>query len=189
VGVSQSTEERLAHYAEMKEEVSAVRATVSSNDRAVTVVAGAGGSVMDIQVADQALRGANAQTLGRTIMSTIQLALAKAAKAQAEVVQRYVGDRMNILERVNAVQQEFFDKAKEEAAQQGQQLGQRSAPPTPPGHAAPPPPPSRSAPPAPSQQQFQPPARPSRPAPRHRPQDDFVDDNDGFQGLGKRDEW
>ncbi len=176
--MSQSTEERLAHYAEMKEEISAVRATVSSHDRAITVVAGAGGSVMDIQVADQALRGANAQTLGRTIMSTIQMALAKAAKAQAEVVQRYVGDRMNILDRVNAVQQEFFDKAKEEAARQGQQLGQRSDPPTPPAQAAPPPP----------QQQFQ---RPSRPAPpsRRRPQDDFADDGDGFQGLGKRDEW
>jgi DNA-binding protein YbaB len=180
VGVSQSTEERLAHYAEMKEEISAVRATVSSSDRAITVVAGAGGSVMDIQVADQALRGANAQTLGRTIMSTIQLALAKAAKAQAEVVQRYVGDRMNILDRVNAVQQEFFDKAKEEAAREGQQLGQRSAPPAPPAHAAPP---------APQRQEFQPPARPGRPAPRRRPQDDFVDDNDGFQGLGKRDQW
>lgn len=175
--MSHSTEERLAHYGEMKEEISAVRATVSSNDRAVTVVAGAGGSVLDIQVADQALRGANAQTLGRMIMSTIQLALAKAAKAQAEVVQRYVGDRMNILERVNAVQQEFFDKAKEEAARQGQQLGQRSEqrPPAPPA--------------PPAQAQFQPPTRPSRPAPRRRAQDDFVDDSEGFQGLGGRDEW
>lgn len=180
--MSQSTEERLAHYAEMKEEVSAVRATVSSQDRAVTVVAGAGGAVMDIQIADQALRGATPQTLGGTIMSTIQQALAQAAKAQAEVVQRYVGDRMNILDRVNAVQQEFFEKAKEEAAQKGQQLGQRSP--------AQPAPPAQPTPPAPPQQQgFQPPARPSRPAaPRRRQQDD-VDDSEGFQGLGGRDEW
>ncbi len=171
--MSQSTEERLAHYGEMKAEISAVRATVSSQDRAITVVAGAGGSVLDVQVADQALRGANPQTLGRMIMGTIQQALAKAAKAQAEVVQRYVGDRMNILERVNAVQQEFFDKAKQEAAQQGHQLGQR-------------PPASPTPPPA----QFQPPARPTRPAPsRRRAQDDFIDDSEGFQGLGGRDEW
>lgn len=177
--MSQSTEERLAHYAEMKEEVSAVRATVSSQDRAITVVAGAGGAVLDIQVADQALRGATPQTLGGTIMSTIQQALAKAAKAQAEVVQRYVGDRMNILDRVNAVQQEFFEKAKEEAARKGEQLGQRSEQPAPP---------AQHTPPAPPRQEFQPPARPSRPAPRRRQQDD-VDDGDGFQGLGGRDEW
>jgi DNA-binding protein YbaB len=179
VGVSQGTEDRLGQYAEMKEEISAIRATVSSQDRTVTVVAGAGASVVDIQVADEALRDATPQTLGRSIMGTIHLAIAQAAKAQAEVVQRYVGNRMNILDRVNAVQQEFFDKAKEEAAQRAQDEHQQ----------APAPAPAQFQPPAPQQQPFQPPTRPARQAPaRHRQQDD-IDDSEGFQGLGGNDEW
>ena len=181
--MSQNTEERLAHYAEMKEEISAIRATVSSADRAVTVVAGAGASVVDISVADEALReGADARTLGRSIMTTIQLAIAKAAKAQAEVVQRYVGDRMNILDRVNAVQKEFFDKAKEEAAKQAKedQRPQFSAPAQ---DRVQPPAPSQQAP----QQQFQPPARHARQDPPRRRQQE--DDSEGFQGLGGNDDW
>jgi DNA-binding protein YbaB len=193
--VSQGTEDRLAHYAEMKEEITAIRATVSSQDRAVTVVAGAGGSVVDIRVADEALRDANPQTLGRSIMSTIQLAIAQAAKAQAEVVQRYVGDRMNILDRVNAVQQEFFDKAKEEDARQAreEQHPQFSAPAQ--DRVQPPAPPQPTPPPAPQpapQQQFQPPARHARQEPpRRRGQGsaDSADDGEGFQGLGGSDEW
>jgi DNA-binding protein YbaB len=190
--VSQGTEDRLAHYAEMKEEITAIRATVSSQDRAVTVVAGAGGSVVDIRVADEALRDANPQTLGRSIMSTIQLAIAQAAKAQAEVVQRYVGDRMNILDRVNAVQQEFFDKAKEEDARQAreEQHPQFSAPAQ--DRVQPPAPPQPTPPPAPQpapQQQFQPPARHARQEPPRRRRQDNADDGEGFQGLGGSDEW
>lgn len=186
--MSQGTEDRLAHYGEMKEEIAAIKATVSSSDRAVTVVAGPGGSVVDIQVSDDALRGGttNAKTLGRSITSTIQLAIAQAAKAQAEVVQRYVGDRMNILDRVNAVQQEFFEKAKEEAARQAQEDQRPQFATPPPGFTQSPTAPqtAQHAP----QQQSQPPARHPRQPPRRRQQDDF-DDSEGFQGLGGRDEW
>lgn len=106
---SQSTADGLlGRYGAMKDEIAAIRATASSSDRAVTVVAGPGGAVMDIKLTEQALAASSAQALGSAIMSTLRLAVADAARQQAAVVQRYVGDRMNLLDRVMNTQQEIF---------------------------------------------------------------------------------
>lgn len=160
-------------YAGMKEEIAAIRATASSPDRAVTVIAGPAGAVLDIKVNESAMSGSASQ-LSSAIMSALRLAVADGARQQAAVVQNYVGDRLNIAERVMSTQQELLgDKIKageeEEARQQQEQasgsvLDERNyEQPRPPAFQ---PPPSRP----------QPPQRP-----RHAPA--YDDDDEGFQGI------
>jgi DNA-binding protein YbaB len=110
----------------MKEEITAIRATSSSPDRSVTVVAGPGGAVIDVRLTEQAMQASSAQTLSSSIMSALRLAVADGARQQAAIVQRYVGDRMNILDRVMATQKEILgDKIeagdKEEERLRGEQ--------------------------------------------------------------------
>ncbi|RJQ77601.1 YbaB/EbfC family DNA-binding protein [Pseudonocardiaceae bacterium YIM PH 21723] len=104
---TKQADERLAGYAGMQEEITAVTATVQSPDRSVTVTAGPGGSVRGIDLTDAALR-LNPKTLSGTIMSTLQQAVAAAARQQAAVVQRYVGSDMNILDQVLETQSEML---------------------------------------------------------------------------------
>lgn len=111
-GAKSGIDALVERYAGMKQEISAIRATASSPDRTVTVVAGPGGAVLDVRLTDQAMRG-SAQALGGSIMSALRLAVADGARQQAAIVQKYVGDRMNIVDRVMATQQEILgDKIK-----------------------------------------------------------------------------
>jgi DNA-binding protein YbaB len=186
-------------YAGMKEEITAIRASSSSSDHAVTVVAGPGGAVIDIKITDAAMRG-SAQTLGSSIMSALRLAVADGARQQAAIVQRYVGDRLNIVERVMATQKEILGdkiqageeeeerlKAQKQAeAEDGhimrsvplnsQPTWQQPAPQHPAPQAGPPA--------APGWQQ--PPAQAPRPKPRPREDND---DDEGFKGIGGNDKW
>jgi DNA-binding protein YbaB len=108
VGVSVPVEDRMSRYLEMKDEISRIRATANSTDRAATVVAGPGGSVLDLRLSEQSFGSSSPKALAGSIMSALRLAVADAARQQAEIVQRYVGDRLNIAERVMATQQEVL---------------------------------------------------------------------------------
>jgi DNA-binding protein YbaB len=96
----------------MKEEIAAIRATVSSPDRTVTVTAGPGGTVFDIRLSEQVMQS-TPQVVSGSVMTTLRLAVAEGARQQAAIVQRYMGDRMNIIERVMATQQELLGDKKE----------------------------------------------------------------------------
>lgn len=102
-------------YAGMKEEMAAVRASVTSPDRNVTVVAGAGGTVLDVRLSQQVMQS-SPQVLSSSVMTTLRLAVAEGARQQAAIVQRYMGDRMNIIERVMATQKELFGEKKDAEA-------------------------------------------------------------------------
>lgn len=187
-------------YAGMKEEITAIRASSSSSDHSVTVVAGPGGAVLDIKITDAAMRG-SAQSLGSSIMSALRLAVADGARQQAAIVQRYVGDRLNIVERVMATQKEILGdkiqageeeeerlKAQKQAeAEDGHIMRQvpLNAQPTwqqpAPQHPAP-----QSGPPAAAPGWQQPPAQAPRPKPRQREDND---DDEGFKGIGGNDQW
>lgn len=111
-GAKSGVDALVERYAGMKQEISAIRATASSPDRAVTVVAGPGGAVLDVRLTDQAMRG-SARALGGSIMSALRLAVADGARQQAAIVQKYVGDRTNVVDRVMATQREILgDKIK-----------------------------------------------------------------------------
>jgi DNA-binding protein YbaB len=180
-------------YAGMKEEIVAIRATSTSSDRAVTVTAGPGGAVIDIKITEQAMQG-SAQSLGSSIMSALRLAVADGARQQAAIVQRYVGDRMNIVDRVMATQKEILgDKIQageeEEEKLRAQQKAEADdgrilrSEPLAPQHAWQQPTPQAGPPAAaPTWQQ------PQAPRPKPRQREDNNDD-EGFQGIGGSDQW
>ncbi|WP_326568094.1 YbaB/EbfC family nucleoid-associated protein [Amycolatopsis rhabdoformis] len=83
-------EASFAKVGDMQDEVTALEATAMSPDRAVTVVAGAGGSVKDIRLTEAALKQ-QPQQLATTLLSTLHRAVADAALKQAGIVDAHVG--------------------------------------------------------------------------------------------------
>ncbi|QYN24844.1 YbaB/EbfC family nucleoid-associated protein [Amycolatopsis sp. DSM 110486] len=83
-------EANFAKVGDLQDEVVALEATAMSPDRAVTVVAGPGGSVKDIRLTAEALRQ-QPQQLATTILSTLHRAVADAAVQQAGIVDAHVG--------------------------------------------------------------------------------------------------
>lgn len=194
---TEGTGPKLGRYAAMKDEIARIQATATSPDRAVTVVAGPSGAVLDIRLSEHALRPGAARSLNGAMMSTLRLAVADAARQQAQVVQRYVGDRLNIVDRVMATQQELLGDKIEAGEQEQQRLAAQTRPPAEPAEGSvlrpvsqqPAPPPAAPPAPQPIPPAAQPPAqppqpmRPPRPTPpprvaRHRPTDteDYVED-------------
>ena len=187
-------------YAGMKEEITAIRASSSSSDHSVTVVAGPGGAVLDIKLTDAAMRG-SAQTLGSSIMSALRLAVADGARQQAAIVQRYVGDRLNIVERVMATQKEILGDKIQAGEEEEERLKAQKAAAAEDGHIlrseplaprptwqqpAPHQPAPQAGPPAAAPGWQQPPAAAPRPKPRQR---ETNDDDEGFKGIGGSDQW
>ena len=99
-------EKDVDRFALMQQEIVAVETTETSRDGAVTVVAGPSGAVRTITISPSAMT-MSAPALSRLVTTTFQQAVAKAARQQAEIVQRYAGDRTDIAARVNKVQEEL----------------------------------------------------------------------------------
>lgn len=190
---SRKAEQRISGYQTMKEEMTALRAAATSPDRAVTVVAGPGGSILNVDFRPEALR-LSPQALSRAVTATIQQAVAQSARASAELVQRFAGDQIDIAARVNKVQEDVFGPAPEpppvppapaadgSIMQRARQVPppmppapQAQRPVTPPLPPMPPPPPQHRMPPPPPP----PPPRPGRPAPQPR----VDDDDEGFGSI------
>jgi DNA-binding protein YbaB len=183
-------------YAGMKEEITAIRASSSSPDRSVTVTAGPGGAVIDIKITDAAMHGSG-QALGSSIMSALRLAVADGARQQAAIVQRYVGDRMNIVDRVMATQKEILGDKIAAGEEEEERLRAQKQAETDDGHIM------RQVPLGAQQQSWSQPQQPQYPTqqPQHqtppqphaRPQrqrpQQTSDDDEGFQGIGGSDQW
>lgn len=105
--IKQKGDQRQAALTRMKDEIGELSVTVSSPDRAVTVVAGPGGSVQSVRVSDEALEGSAIQ-LSSAITTTIHEAIAAAARRQAAIVQDALGPQSNVLESVLETQAEVF---------------------------------------------------------------------------------
>jgi DNA-binding protein YbaB len=101
--------------AEMQEQVSRLEVVVTSPDRTVRVVAGAGGAVTDIQLTPDAMRQA-APALAATIMETLRTAVAEAVRQQASIVDESVGAAfgLNTVDQVGQAQAEALGTATEE---------------------------------------------------------------------------
>jgi DNA-binding protein YbaB len=121
-GQDSVVDERLGRYADMRDEIAAIKAIANSTDRTVTVVAGPAGAVLDVRLTEQAVRTGSAASLSASIMSALRLAVADAARQQAEIVQRYVGDRLNIVDRVMKTQQDLLGDKIEAGEQEAQRL-------------------------------------------------------------------
>lgn len=115
----QRVDDRLADVGRMQSEIAALEATASSADRSVTVVAGAGGSIKDIQLTDRAL-AQQPQALAATLMSTIQQAVGEAARKQAGIVDEHV-DGMGVTDQVLETQAQLFGTTPEELRERMEQ--------------------------------------------------------------------
>ena len=102
----EQAEKDVDRFALMQREIVAIETTETSRDGAVTVVAGPSGAVRTITISPSAMT-MSAPALSRLVTTTFQQAVAKAARQQAEIVQRYAGDRTDIAARVNKVQEEL----------------------------------------------------------------------------------
>lgn len=136
----QETDARFARLDGLKEEMESLEATVTSSDRAVTVVAGPGGGVKSIKFSEEARKLSPTQ-LSSAATSTLQQAVAQAARQQAEIVQGHLGDSSNVLERVMKTQEEIFGATPAGEAEQapqpeqpprGDQQARHDPPPAPP---------------------------------------------------------
>ncbi|MGW6931794.1 YbaB/EbfC family nucleoid-associated protein [Lentzea sp. NPDC054927] len=112
---NRAAEARAAGYDAMGTELRTVEASAQSPDRSVTVVAGLSGSIKEIRFTEDAKRLSTTQ-LSQAVMSTLQLAVAAAARQQAEIVQGHVGTDIPIAERVMKTQQEIFGQPGEPPA-------------------------------------------------------------------------
>ncbi|MHA6801343.1 YbaB/EbfC family nucleoid-associated protein [Bounagaea algeriensis] len=90
----------------MRERISAVEAEVTSADKAVTVTAGPGGSVTNIEFTKDATKLSPIQ-LSSTVMSALRQAVAQAAREQAGIVQEFAPEG-DIAERVRRTQEEVL---------------------------------------------------------------------------------
>jgi DNA-binding protein YbaB len=100
------TKRRTESYERMAVEMKAVTASVTSPDGVVTVVAGPGGEVEQVTFSDRAGQ-LDPAALSATVTHTLAAAKAAAARMQAEVVRRGLGDS-DLLDRVLAEDQLLF---------------------------------------------------------------------------------
>jgi DNA-binding protein YbaB len=108
----------------MSQEITDLEAQAVSPDGTVTVVAGPGGSIKDIRFRNA--RRLDDTQLASTVRSTLQQAVATAARRQAAIVERHAGPGLGILDQVMEVQKDAFTAE------------QRPTPPPPPPQPAPP---------------------------------------------------
>jgi DNA-binding protein YbaB len=191
-------EKDVDRFDQMRAEIVAIEATEISRDGAVSVVAGPSGAVRSITISPSAM-SMSAQALSRLVTTTFQQAVAKAARQQAEIEQRYAGYRTDIAERVNKVQEELANPPEPQAdAWSDAPPRHQAQPPAPAGYAPPRPAPAphhggpqHAAPPArpeyaddPAPRTFMTgdaPSRPAAPAPRPAARPQPVDDDEEFR--------
>nr|WP_258947630.1 YbaB/EbfC family nucleoid-associated protein [Lentzea californiensis] len=163
----QRVDQQFANIGEMQQQLTEMEAVATSADRAVTVVAGPSGSIKAIRLTEHAMRR-SAHALAAELMSTLQQAVAEAARRQAGIVEGAIGDGMKLSDQVLETQAQLFGMSKEEL-RAGR--SDETAPAPAPQHPPMPPVPPVSQAGVPVRQ----PAPPGRTAPE--PQDDFSDQN------------
>lgn len=163
-------DQQFSNLDEMQQQLTEMEAVATSADRAVTVVAGPSGTIKDIRLTDQAMRRPP-HVLAAELMSTLQKAVAEAARRQAGIVESALGDDMRLKDQVLETQAQLFGMTPDELRRA---TADEAVPPTPvpppalpsqmrtPAPPSPPPPPNA-------------PAPPRRPAPE--PAEDFSDQN------------
>ncbi|MEV5573076.1 YbaB/EbfC family nucleoid-associated protein [Spirillospora sp. NPDC052269] len=83
--LTKDAQEKLERYAEMRQQIAAMRGTAHSADGNVTVTVAPGGAITDINLSERALRQSASQ-LSATLMSTISAASADVSRRMAATV-------------------------------------------------------------------------------------------------------
>lgn len=92
---------------QMKDELAGLAASATSPSGKVTVVAGPGGAIRDVQFTEDAVRQP-AAALAAEVKSTLQQAVAAAARRQARIVDEHMGGQLNAYDRVLQNQADAF---------------------------------------------------------------------------------
>ncbi|MFF5986302.1 YbaB/EbfC family nucleoid-associated protein [Prauserella flavalba] len=123
-----NVDDQLANLGQMQSELSELEGVATSADRSVTVVAGPGGAIKDIQLTDRAM-AQPPQALSAALLSTLQQAVAESARKQASIVEEHMGGGLNLTEQVLESQAQLFGKDPEElrAAMEQERPRRRSA--------------------------------------------------------------
>ncbi|PRX43931.1 YbaB/EbfC DNA-binding family protein [Prauserella shujinwangii] len=108
-----NVDEQFANLGQMQRQIADLEAVATSPDRSITVVAGPGGSVKDIKLTEAAL-AQQPQALSSALLSTLQQAVAEAARKQAGIVEEHVGDDMHLTDQVLETQAQLFGTSPEE---------------------------------------------------------------------------
>jgi DNA-binding protein YbaB len=116
---ARQAEARFAGVSDMQEQIAQVESVATSPDRNVTVTAGAGGMVTDIQLSLGAMR-LDPSELSATIMNTLRQAVADAVRQQAGIVDDVFGDAfgVNLSDQVRQAQAEAFGTLADDHASQ-----------------------------------------------------------------------
>lgn len=113
-------DDQLANVERMQSEIAELEATASNADRSITIVAGPGGAIKDIQLTDKAL-SQQPQALSAALMSTIQEAVAEAARKQAAIVDDHMGGQLNVTDQVLETQAQLFGTSPQELRERMEQ--------------------------------------------------------------------
>lgn len=114
-----NVDEQFANLGELQRQVADLEAVAKSPDRSITVVAGPGGSIKDVQFTEDALRQ-QPQALSSALVATIQEAVAEAARKQASVVDEQFSG-MNATDQVLDAQAQLFGTSPEELRERMEQ--------------------------------------------------------------------
>src|SRR5436305_13388959 len=109
----QHVDDRFGGLDGMREELGGLQVVATSPDRAVTVVAGPGGAVLDVTFTEEALRRSPA-ALSATLMTALGEAVAAAARRQAAIVEEHMGDDLHLVDQVLETQATAFGTTVEE---------------------------------------------------------------------------
>jgi hypothetical protein len=101
---------KVKDFGGLREQLGQIRAIVHSPDGSVAVAAGPGGTVQDIRFSPQAM-ALGPDGLRAAVMGTLRAAIAQAARQQAQLVQQYVGDDMDVVGQVRATQAKAVQQA------------------------------------------------------------------------------
>src|SRR5262245_51968752 len=110
----QNMHDRFEHLAGMQSELATLQTSASTPDQSITVVAGPGGSVLDIRITEDAFRHGPEQ-LSSQLMATLREAVADAARQQAGIVEEFAGGP--VLDQVLETQSEVTGVPVEELRQ------------------------------------------------------------------------
>ncbi|MBK1784048.1 YbaB/EbfC family nucleoid-associated protein [Prauserella cavernicola] len=106
-------DDQLADLGQMQNAVAELEGMAVSADRSVTVVAGPGGALKDIQLTDKAMEQ-QPKALAAALLSTVQQAVADAARKQAAIVEEHMGSGLGLSDRVVESQAQLFGKDPEQ---------------------------------------------------------------------------
>ncbi|MFC5183397.1 YbaB/EbfC family nucleoid-associated protein [Actinomadura harenae] len=99
--LTKDANEKLERYAEMRQQIAAMRSTAQSADGNVSVTVAPGGAITDITLSERALRQSAAQ-LSASLMSTISAASADVSRRMAATVAPLAPAGMDVEALVNS---------------------------------------------------------------------------------------